>query len=79
MPRCVLGSPSDWQFALMTAMVADLTYRGITSAMAKLRNRYRVMGSAVEFRRDLRIPYVELTTKTAESAELSSLSDYWDL
>lgn len=59
MPHCTLWSPSDWRFALTTALVADMAYRGNNAAATELRNREKVIGTTVAFRRDLRIRYVE--------------------
>jgi hypothetical protein len=59
MPHCVLWSASDWQFALVTALVADAAFRGIPGAAAELRQRERVLGTTHDARRDLRIRYVE--------------------
>ena len=59
MPHCALWSAGDWQFALTTAYVADMAFRGSVSAASELRNRERVLGTTYEFRRDLRIRYVE--------------------
>jgi len=59
MPHCVLWHPSDWQFALDTAMVHADAAHGKTTAMAELRMREKVMGTTVDARRDLRIRYIE--------------------
>lgn len=58
MPHCRLWSASDWQFALATALVADLAFRGSNPAAAELRQRERVLGTTLDARRDLRIRYV---------------------
>lgn len=58
MPHCALWSETDWHFALATALVADLAFRGIASAASELRQREKVMGTTVDARRDLRIRYV---------------------
>lgn len=70
---------SDWRFALTTALVADMAYRGNNAAATELRNREKVMGTTMEFRRDLRIRYVEPANETAASAGVASLDDYRDL
>lgn len=59
MPHCVLWRKSDWLFALATALIADLSARGVTSAGAELRQRERVLGMTLDARRDLRIRYVD--------------------
>lgn len=78
MPHCVLWAPSDWMFALTTATVADAAFCGISSAATELRNREKVMGTTVEFRRDLRIRYIDAPV-AAESAEVTNIADYRDL
>jgi hypothetical protein len=78
MPHCVLWAPSDWMFALTTATVADAAFCGISSAATELRNREKVMGTTVEFRRDLRIRYVDAPA-AVESAEVTNIADYRDL
>ena len=78
MPHCVLWTESDWMFALTTATVADAAFCGISSAATELRNREKVMGTTVEYRRDLRIRYVDVAEK-AEPAEVANIADYRDL
>ena len=79
MPHCVLWEPSDWMFALATATVADAAFCGVASAMTELRNREKVLGTTVEFRRDLRIRYIESEPDVVLSAEVTKLDDYRDL
>lgn len=59
MPHCVLWDESDWLFALDTALVAAAFHGGDIKAATELRNREKVLGTTVDFRRDLRIRYVE--------------------
>ena len=59
MPHCMLWTESDWQFALMSAIVADDAFRGVPGAMAELRQREKLLGTTLDARRDLRIRYVE--------------------
>ena len=59
MPHCVLWTGTDWQFALATALVADMAFRGVTAAAVELRNREKVMGCTIDQRRALRIRYVD--------------------
>lgn len=70
MPHCTLWTKSDWAFALMTVELAALIYDGETKWATELRNRERVLGTTVDFRRDLRIRYIE--PKTAARAASSS-------
>ena len=78
MPHCVLWTESDWMFALSTATVADAAFCGIASAATELRNREKVMGTTVEYRRDLRIKYVDVPVKE-KPAEVANIADYRDL
>jgi hypothetical protein len=59
MPHCVLWGPSDWQFAVDTALVHAQAAVGIISAASELRQREKIMGTTVDARRDLRIRYVD--------------------
>ena len=60
MPHCALWSDADWQFALDTAAVkAEFHMRGGGPLATELRNRERVLGTTVDYRRDLRIRYVD--------------------
>lgn len=59
MPLCALWDEDDWGYALETAIVAEVFYRGAITAAAELRLRGRVMGITWDARRDLRIRYVE--------------------
>ena len=78
MPHCVLWTDSDWMFALTTATVADAAFCGIASAATELRNREKVLGTTVEYRRDLRIRYVDSVVKE-KLAEVANIADYRDL
>ena len=77
MPHCKLWTPSDWAFAITTAMVADAAFCGGMGAATELRNREKVMGTTVDYRRSLRIRYVE--PKSVKLAEVSQIDDYRDL
>lgn len=74
MPHCVLWDDSDWQFAMDTAEVAKAFYGGKIQAATELRNREKVMGTTVDFRRDLRIRYVEPTAETPEG--ITAIDEY---
>ncbi len=79
MPHCARWSASDWMFALSTAVVADAAFCGVASAQTELRNREKVMGTTAEFRRALRIRYVEPPAAKQPPAEVANLDDYRDL
>jgi len=74
MPHCVLWDESDWQFAMDSAEVAKRFYAGKMQAATELRNREKVMGTTVDFRRDLRIRYVDPKAELPE--DIPSLEDY---
>ena len=78
MTHCSLWTDSDWMFALTTATVADAAFCGIASAATELRNREKVMGTTVEYRRDLRIRYVDQAV-IEKPAEVANIADYRDL
>jgi hypothetical protein len=78
MPHCRLWKDSDWQFALDTALLAAEFHTGELRLATELRNRERVLGTTVDFRRDLRIRYVDVDVQV-EDAEVTRLDDYRDL
>lgn len=78
MPHCLLWVDSDWQFALTTAMVADAAFSGTISAANEMRIREKVLGTTVDFRRDLRIRYVDAQAGD-QDADVVKLDDYRDL
>ena len=59
MPHCALWTKTDWQFALDTAKVHSAAMTGSMPAVGELRQREKIMGTTMDFRRDLRIRYVE--------------------
>lgn len=75
MPHCTLWSGADWQFALDSALVAAQFHRGDIKAATELRQREKVMGTTVDFRRDLRIRYVPAISEVERPA-VKSLADY---
>jgi hypothetical protein len=79
MPHCVLWSSGDWRFAIETALVAAEWHDGRLGAATELRNREKVLGTTVDFRRDLRIRYVAPEPTSGVDAEVTVLADYRDL
>lgn len=61
MPHCVLWTPSEWQFAKATMVLADNAFRGDTRAFGELRQREAKLGTTREARQALRIRYIEPT------------------
>lgn len=74
MPHCCLWEEEDWQFAIDTAAVAAVFHGGEVRIATELRNREKVMGTTVDFRRDLRIRYVEPTKEVP--AGVTALDEY---
>lgn len=77
MPHCVLWSAGDWRFAVDTALLAAEYHDGNVRMATELRNRERVLGTTLDFRRDLRIRYVAVDD--GPDAEVARLADYRDL
>lgn len=59
MPHCCLWGPAEWDFALDSIEYAALVHDGEPKWGTELRNREKVLGTTADFRRDLRIRYVE--------------------
>lgn len=59
MPHCVLWTKTDWQFAMDTALLHHGVVLGDTPRAAEVRQREKIMGTTHDFRRDLRIRYVD--------------------
>lgn len=74
MPHCVLWDESDWRFAFETALVAAVLHSGDVRAATELRNREKVLGTTVDFRRDLRIRYVTPAATVPEG--VTALDEY---
>jgi hypothetical protein len=79
MPHAKLWKASDWQFALDALELAAQFYDGGPVALAtELRNREKVLGTTLDFRRDLRIRYTEPGASDAP-AGVTQLDSYRDL
>jgi hypothetical protein len=80
MPHCVLWAESDWLFAEQTAELVARFYLGDARLGPEVRQRERVLGTTADFRRDLRIRYVEDVAAAGEDATVvTRLDDYRDL
>ncbi len=66
MPHCVSWSPTDWQFAVETALLKNYFWMDAsggevkTTAATEIRRREDMLGTTEEARRKLRIRYVEV-------------------
>lgn len=79
MPHCTLWAAADWEFALDTAYVKGIFHmQGSNAYATELRNRERVLGTTADYRRDLRIRYVDQVPAEAP-VDVTVLDDYRDL
>ena len=75
MPHCVLWTLSDWQFALDTAAVYE-EFAHSPRHLWLLLDREKVLGTTADFRRNLRIRYVEPEEIDDEAAQVALLDHY---
>lgn len=75
MPHCVLWTPTDWEYAIDTALVAAEFHAGDMRLAGELRNREKLLGNTFDSRRDLRIRYVQ-PEQFEEHAGVTSIDDY---
>lgn len=72
----MLWSEADWSFAIDTALVAAQFHEGQNKA-DKLMQRERVLGVTMDFRRDLRIRYVDPEPdEKVEDASVTAIASY---
>ena len=77
MPHCVLWSETEWEFAIDSLEIAAQFYETAQANKAtELRNREKVLGTTMDYRRDLRIRYVDQTQQEARSADVPNIDDY---
>lgn len=79
MPHCRLWGEAEWDFAIDSLELAARFHEGDARLATELRNRERVLGTTADFRRDLRIRYVERPPENEQPASVTSLDDYRDL
>lgn len=77
MPHAKLWGPAEWDFALDSIELAALVHEGEARHATELRNREKVIGTTLDFLRDLRIRYVE--PKPPQLAEVVNADDFRDL
>ena len=75
MPLCVLWRAEDWHFALGAALLHAAFVSGDMTAEPKLREREKVMGTTLAYRRDNRIRYVSPLAFTARPPESDDVED----
>lgn len=79
MPHCRLWGDAEWDFALDSIELAAQFHEGNERVATELRNREKVLGTTVDYRRDLRIRYVEPHSDDAEGVNVANLDDYRDV
>lgn len=83
MPHCRLWGDAEWEFAIDSLELAERFYDGESARAAELRSRERQLGTTADYRRDLRIRYIDPDAqdrKTDEpDASVTDLNDYRDL
>ncbi|AII28149.1 minor tail protein [Mycobacterium phage Sparky] len=82
MPHCSLWSSAEWDFALDSIELAALFHEsGETKYATELRNREKVLGTTMDYRRDLRIRYVDPKPECGDGsgAGVTNIADYRDL
>jgi hypothetical protein len=79
MPHAKLWQPSEWSFALDTLeLAAEFHKTGEPKFGSELRNREKVLGTTLDYLRDLRTRYVE-PEPDRPAAAVAALADYRDL
>lgn len=77
MPHCKLWEKEDWEFAIdaihLAAKLIDKDYDAHVAA--ELRNREKVLGTTLDYRRDIRIRYVDATPALAAVTDLAAYQD----
>lgn len=79
MPHCILWSEAEWDYALDALELAAQFHDGDSRQAPELRQREKVLGTTGDYRRDLRIRYVEPKPDAEVPAEVTQLDDYRDL
>ena len=77
MPHAALWSDAEWHFVMDTLELCELFYGGNSKVASEIRNREKVFGTTLEFRRDLRIRYVDAKEHTP--AAVADMDDYREL
>lgn len=79
MPHCKLWTATDWEFAFDSIEIAAAVYDGELRMAAELRNREKLLGTTLDFRRDLRIKYIDPVVDEGDGATVTRMDDYRDL
>lgn len=78
MPHCKLWGPAEWDFALDSIELAALVHDGEARHSTELRNREKVLGTTLDYLRDLRIRYTD-PAEREDAAGVTNIADYRDL
>lgn len=79
MPHARLWGPAEWDFAFDSIEVAALLHeKGAPNFATELRNREKVLGTTLDYLRDLRIRYVDPVEHDA-AAGVTNIADYREL
>lgn len=78
MPHAKLWGPAEWDFAFDSIELAALVHDGEPRHATELRNREKVLGTTLDYLRDLRIRYVDASSES-DAAEVTNIADYRDL
>lgn len=76
MPHCILWEPTDWQYAIETALMKDQFWREFadgemkSTAATELRRREAQLGTTTDARRQLRIRYTKVGAEDESGAEV---------
>ena len=76
LPHCIAWRPSDWAFALTTALIADAVHSGDMTRAAELRTRETQMWVTADSRRTNKIVYTPVAENTSEVVQID---DYREL
>jgi hypothetical protein len=77
MPHAKLWGPAEWSYALdALSLAASFHDSGEARFATELRNRERVLGTTNEYRRDLRIRYVDPVGDNDVPAGVTRIADY---
>lgn len=77
MPHAKLWGPAEWDYALDCIEIAAKFHEGDARQATELRNREKVLGTTMDFRRDLRIRYIE--PEAPRIATVTSIESVRDL
>jgi hypothetical protein len=77
MPHCKLWGPAEWSYALDSIeLAASFHLTGEPKFATELRNRERILGTTGEYRRDLRIRYVDPIDDNEVPAGVTRIADF---